>query len=130
MPSCLIFFISCLTAIKNHIISTTVFEMNGKYLFWFIKYSGEILNKLKSRGFLASSMSTYDFYTPYTTMPHNLIKEKEKELIEQAFNREGSLYLAYNDKYAFLLMNNLNDRSCGHVRKYVMLSIIFWTIYL
>ena len=90
------FFTSCLTAIENHIINycTTVFEMNGKYLFWFIKFSGEILNKLKSRGFLASSMSTYDFYTPYTTMPHNLIKEKEKELIEPAFNREGSLYLA------------------------------------
>ena len=126
------FFPSCLTAIKNHIIKycTTVYEMNGKKLFWSIKNSDEILNKLKSRGFLASSMSTYDFPTTDTTLPHNLIKEKLTELIEQALYREGSLYLAYNDNNAFLLMNNLNDRSCGHVRKYVMISIIFWTIYL
>ena len=32
-------------------------------------------------------------------------------------------------KMPFLLLNNLNDINCGHVRKCVMLSIIFWTIY-
>ena len=80
---------------------TTVYERNGKNLFWSIKNSGEILNKLKSRGFLASGLSTYDFSTLYTTLPHNLIKEKLTELIEQTFNREGSLYLACNDKNAF-----------------------------
>ena len=49
---------SCLTAIKNHIIKycTTVYERNGKNLFWSIKNSGEILDKLKSRGFLASDL--------------------------------------------------------------------------
>ena len=46
-------------------------------------------------------MSTYDFYTFYTTLPHNLIKDKLTELIEQTFNREGSLYLACNEKRAF-----------------------------
>ena len=47
---------SGLTAIKKHVIKycTTVYERNGKKLFWSIKTSGEILNKLKSRGFLAS----------------------------------------------------------------------------
>ena len=34
-------------------------------------------------------------------MPHNLIKDKLTELIEHTFNREGSLYLACNDKNAF-----------------------------
>ena len=34
-------------------------------------------------------------------MPHNLIKEKLTELIEQTFNRQSSLYLACNDKNAF-----------------------------
>ena len=68
---------SCLTAIKNHVIKncTTFFERNDKNLFWYIKISGEILNKLKCRGFLASGLSTYDFSTLYTTLPHNLIKE-------------------------------------------------------
>ena len=37
---------SCLTAIKSHVIKycTTVYERNGKNLFWSIKNSGEILN--------------------------------------------------------------------------------------
>ena len=50
---------------------------NGKKLFWSIKNSGEILNKLKSRGFLASGLSTYDFSTLYTTLPH---KEKTNKI--------------------------------------------------
>ena len=48
---------------------------------------------MKSKGFLASGLSTYDFSTLYTLLPHNLIK--------QTFNREGSRYLACNDKNAF-----------------------------
>ena len=73
---------SCLTVIKNHFIKycTTFYERNGKNLFWSIKNSGEILNKLKSRGFLASGLSTYDFSTLYTTLPHNLIKEKTNRI--------------------------------------------------
>ena len=122
---------SCHTAIKNHVIKycTTVYDRNGKNLFWSVKNSGDILNKLKSNGFLASGLSTYDFSTLYTTLHHNLIKDELTELIEQTFNREGSLYLACNDRNAFLLLNNINDINCGHVRKCVMLSIIFWTIY-
>ena len=63
-----------------------------KNLFWSINNSDEIFNKLKSGGFLASGLSTYDFSTLYTTLPHNLDKEKLIELIEQTFDREGSLY--------------------------------------
>ena len=46
-------------------------------------------------------MSTYDFSTLYTALPHNLIKEKLTELIEHTINREASFYLACNDKNAF-----------------------------
>ena len=44
-------------------------------------------------------MSNYDFSPLYTTLPHNLIKEKLLDLIERAFKNEGKLYL--NDKKAF-----------------------------
>ena len=66
---------TCLTAVKNHVIRycEKVYERSGKNLFWSIKNSGEVLNKLKSRGFLATSLSTYDFSTLDTTLPHNLI---------------------------------------------------------
>ena len=72
-----------------------------KKIFWTIKNSGGILNKLKYRGFLASGLSTYDFSTLYTTLPHNLIKEKLTELIEQIFNREGHFILLVMIKMHF-----------------------------
>ena len=51
--------------------------MKGQgYMFWPIKNSGEVLSKLKDIGYQATSLSTYDFSTLYTTLPHNLIKEK------------------------------------------------------
>ena len=47
----------CLTTIKNNVIEYC------ENLFWSIKNSCEVLNKLKSRGFRASSLSAYDFST-------------------------------------------------------------------
>ena len=94
---------SCLTAIKKHVIKycEKVYERSGKNLFWSIKNSGEILDKLKARDFNATSLSTYDFSTLYTTLPHNLIKDKLIDLIERTFQREGSPYLACSDRNAF-----------------------------
>ena len=43
-----------------------------------------ILNRYKK--------ASYDVSTIFTTMPHNLIKEKLIDLIEQTFDIEGSLY--------------------------------------
>ena len=37
-------------------------------------------------------------------------------------------YFVIRNKYV-LLLNKLKDLNCGHVRKFVTLSIIFWTIY-
>ena len=67
-----------------------------------LKPSLEVLSKLKSRGFLATSLSTYDFPTLYTTLPHNLTKEKLLDLNERTFKKfyknGGTLYLACNNK--------------------------------
>ena len=111
---------SCLTTIKNHVIKycEKVYERSGENLFWSIKHSCEVLNKLKSLGFRASSLSTYDFSTLYTTLPHNLIKDNLVDLIERTFQREGSLYIACNDRNAFFTsdaVRNYNLWSCQKV---------------
>ena len=95
---------SCLTAIKAKVIKycETVYERSAKNMFWPIKNSGEVLSKLKDIGYQATSLSIYDFSTLYTTLPHNLIKEKLLDLIERTFyKKEGELYIACNDKNAF-----------------------------
>ena len=85
------------------LLNTVKKSMKGlvKLFFWSIKISNELINKLKSRGFRASSLSTYDFSTLYTTLPLNLIKDKLVDLIERIFQREVSLYIACNDRHAF-----------------------------
>ena len=106
---------SCLTAVKNHVIRycEKVYERSGKNLFWSIKNSGEVLNNLKSGGFRATSSSTYDFFTLYTTLPHNLIKEKLINLIEWTFKREGSPYIACNERQLSSLLKTQNDINFG-----------------
>ena len=110
---------SCLSTIKTHVIKycEKVYERSGKNLFWSIKNSCEVLNKLKSRGFRASSLSTYDFSTLYTILPHNLIKDKLVDLIERTFRREGSLYIACNDRNAFLTFDAVRNYSLWSCQK-------------
>ena len=94
---------SCLTKIKEHVerYCDKTFQNSGINLFWSIKNSSEILDKLHSRRNLASSISTYDFSTLYTTLPHNLIKDKLSKLIEKTFAREKKPFLACNALRAF-----------------------------
>ena len=97
-----------------------VYERSGKNLFWSIKNSGEILDKLKARDFNATSLSTYDFSTLYTTLPHNLIKDKLIDLIERTFQRETLLTLHVMTEMHFLLQKNLKNIMHGRVKMYVM----------
>ena len=63
-------------------------------------------------------MSTYDFSTLYTTLPHHLIKDKLIDLINQTFIRENTQYLACNEECAFFtsdVYNNHNLWSCQKV---------------
>ena len=82
-------------------------------MFWSIKNSGEVLNKLKSRGFRATSLSTYDFSTLYTTLPHNLIKEKLINLIEWTFKREVYLILPVTKDRLSSLLKTQKDINFG-----------------
>ena len=75
---------------------TQLLQLRNK-LFWSIKNSKYILKK----GFQASTISTYDLSTPYTTLPHNLIRNQLDDLIENIFRHEEVLYVACNEEPAF-----------------------------
>ena len=85
-------------------------------MFWSIKNSGEVLNKLKSRGFRATSLSTYDFSTLYTTLPHNLIKEKIINLIEYTLKGKVHLILPVTKDRLSSLLKTQNDINFGPVK--------------
>ena len=85
-------------SLKKHDIKycEKVYERSGENLFWSTKHSGETSDKLRARDLNAASLSTYDFSTLYTTLPHNLINYKLIDLIERTYQREDSPYLAGN----------------------------------
>ena len=58
-------------------------------------------------------MSTYDFSTLDTTLPHHLIKDKLIDLINQTFIRENTQYLVCF--FTFDVYNNHNLWSCQKV---------------
>ena len=110
---------SCLTSIHWIRYYDTVYERDGINYSWSIKNSNDVLNKFKSKIFQASKLSTYDFSTLYTTLPHHLIKDKLIDLINRTFVRENTQYLACNEECAFFhfwcIFNNHNLWSCQKV---------------
>ena len=78
---------SCLATVRSHVIrycETVYGASNGGWI-WSIKSSGEVVSRFRCRGFRATSLSTYDFSTLYTTLPHGLIGEGLLDLIEWTF---------------------------------------------
>jgi hypothetical protein len=99
---------SALTTIKGHVVKycNSVFTNSGVNYFWSIKNSGAILDKLHLLNYKVKEISTFDFSTLYTTLPHDLIKDKLQTLIRWAFDREGKTYLATNTRTGFFSSNN------------------------
>ena len=71
----------------------------------------------------------YDFSTLYTTLPPNLIKDKLIDLIEITIQREGSSYLAWNDRNEFLTFEQPKHIIHGLVKMYVILVPFLTTFY-
>ena len=106
------------------------YEREGINYFWSIKNSTEILNKLKTKGFQASTISTNDFSTLYTTLPYNLSRNQLVDLIENTFRREENLYLACNEEHAFFASEEHKNMLYGLVKsdRCTYNVFIFWTI--
>ena len=110
---------SCLTAVKNHWIRyyDTVYERDGINYFRSIKNSNDVLKKFKSKNFQASKLSTYDFSTLYTTLPHHLIRDNLIDLINRTFIRANTQYLACNEDCAFFTSDVNNNHTLWSCQK-------------
>ena len=94
---------SALTAIKEHVSKycETVLNRNDVNLFWSIKNSGDVIDKLKSRNFQANAICSYDFSNMYTTLPHDKINDRLSKLIKWCFDREGKTYICTSENKGF-----------------------------
>ena len=72
--------------------------------------------------FPASSLSTYDFSTLYTTLPHNLFKDKLVDLIERIFKEKALFIFHVMIGMLFLPLMQIEIKIYVLVRKCVNLS--------
>ena len=123
---------SCLTAIKKHLIKycEKVYKRFGKNLFWSIKHFGEVLNKLKSRGFHATSLSTYDLSTLYTTLPHNLINKQLMDITERTVQKKDLFTLLVVIEMFSSRLKSIKFTHSGVAKRCVKPSPFFWTIFI
>ena len=96
------FISTALTAVKDHVMkySETAFSNSNVNYFLSIKNS-EVIEKLRLRNFQGSRVSSFDFSTLYTSLPHDLIKAKVLSLVNWCFNRESKSYLGTSLKAGF-----------------------------
>ena len=68
----------------------------------------------------ATSLSTYDFSTLYTTLPQILLKINLLILLKEPFREKALLTLQVMTEMHFLLQKNLKNIMHGRVKMYVM----------
>ena len=104
-----------LTGIKEGLqkYCETSYSRSGINQMWILKNSKSLLENLKSRTFhKITSISTYDFSTLYTTIPHTTLKARLAELIKRSF-----FYKNGTRRYKYLIINEHNNSSY-FVREY------------
>ena len=99
-----------LTAVKEKLQTycATTYARSGVNQMWILKNSKELLANLKSQNFSQiNSIKTYDFSTLYTTIPHDKLKSRLLDIIDNCFfNKNGKRKYAYlvisHQKYYFV----------------------------
>ena len=92
-----------LSAVKDgqQACCNTTYSRSGINHMWILKNSKDLLQTLKSRSFSEiTSLQTFDFSTLYTTLPHDKLKSRLKELIRKSFaDSKNFVVLGYKSTY-------------------------------
>ena len=87
--------------------SETAFSKSNVNYFWSIKNSSEVIEKLRLRNFRGSEVSSFDFSTLYTSLPHDIININVLSL-----NRESKSYLCTSPKAGFVSNKKYDSYRC------------------
>ena len=121
---------SALTAVKDYAIkySETAFSNSNVNYFWSIKNSSEVIEKLRLRNFQGSQVSSIDFSTLYTSLPHELSKEKLLSLVNWCFNREQKRTSVLQIRRDFTPTRHMTRINVGLALSLVKLLLSSWKI--
>ena len=123
---------SALTAVKDHAIKYSEAAISNSKVnyFWSIKNSSKVIEKLRLRNFQCSQVSYFDFSTLYTSLPHDLIKDKVLSLVKWCFNRESKRTSVLQIRRDFSPTRHMTPVNVGLALSLVKLLLSSWKIYM
>ena len=120
----------CLNVIYSFMISYCkgIYNHTGVNRMWIIDNSLQLKAKIAecNETMKAVSISTWDFSTLYTTIPHVKLKNNIADLIDFSFNKKKGLYIAVNSHRAFWSNRSVKGYkcvSCHDLKEYVVYLI-------
>ncbi|CAH3166575.1 unnamed protein product [Porites lobata] len=85
----------------------TIRVRTGVNCMWIINNSLDVIRVLEEKQLSLNHVSTWDFSTLYTSLPHAQLKKQLHDLLERVFNTKGKSFIATNNFRTFWT----NDRT-------------------
>ena len=99
----------CLKLVRTHCTAycKTIRVRTGVNCMWIINNSLDVIRVLEEKQLSLNHVSTWDFSTLYTSLPHAQLKKQLHDLLERVFNTKGKSFIATNNFRTFWT----NDRT-------------------
>ena len=89
----------CLKLVRSHCTAhlKTIRERAGVNCMWIINNSLDVIRALEDKQLFLHHVSTWDFSTLYTSLPHVQLKKRFHDLLERVFTTKGKSFIATNN---------------------------------
>ena len=106
----------CLKLVRTHCTAycKTIRVRTGVNCMWIINNSLDVIRALEEKQLSLNHVSTWDFSTLYTSLPHAPLKKQLHDLLERVFNTKGKSFIA-TDNFRIFWTNDRTSTRCTYV---------------
>ena len=103
----------CLKLVKCHCTAycKPILERTGVNNMWIINNSLNVIHTLEDKQLAIKKLSTWDFSTLHTSLPHARLKTQLHDLLERVFNTRGKSFIATNNFRTFWTNDRKSTKS-------------------
>ena len=102
----------CLKLVRSQCTAycKTIRERTGVNSMWIINNSMDVIRALEEKQLSITHVSTWDFSTLYTSLPHAQLKNQLHDLLERGFHTKGKSFIATNSFHTFWTTDRMSMR--------------------
>ena len=102
----------CLKLVRSHCTAycKTIRERTDVNSMWIINNSLDVIRVLEEKQLSLTHVSTWDFSTLYTSLPHAQLKNQLHDLLERVFHTKGKSFIATNSFHTFWTTDRMSMR--------------------